>query len=366
MPDLLLFTDIDRGFEPAGADDAPTAMSIVAALAGHGIAAEYVPFFKPPWNPLAGQHALWRAIDPARAVWAMLRRRKMKVLLSIVESGAVVPLALRPLFRRPILVMHDSDHADWRPRRIVQEFVLPRADLVLTQTHAQAEYLVRQFTLRRPPFYVGPRIDEAFFRPDPAAGPGDYALAVGNDAARDFSLLVEAAAGLDLELKLLTRLPVPQPTGARARIEVIDRRVSYRELRTLYAGARLVALPLRQRISPGGMTSLLEAMAMGKPYVLSASSGVTELAEDGVTGRVVPIGDTAAFGAALAELWTDPARAAAMGAAGRARVERDFSTAARARRLAAAMDMVLPGPSATRPGPNIMAANNRHTQAPDD
>jgi glycosyltransferase involved in cell wall biosynthesis len=342
MPDLLMFADIDRGFDPLDNDEAPTAASIVAALAVHGVAAEYVPFFGPPWNPLAAQHAVWRAIDPARALWAALYRRQASALLSIAESGAVMPLALRPLFRRPVLVMHDSDHAGWRPRRVVQEFVLPRADLVLTQTHAQAEYLVRQFTLRRPPFYIGPRIDEAFFRPDPATGPGGYVLAVGNDAARDFGLLVEAAAGLDLELKVLTRLPVPQPAGTCARIEMIDRRISYRELRSLYAGARLVALPLRQRISPGGMTSLLEAMAMGKPYVLSASSGVVELAEDGVTGRVVPLGDAAAFGAALAELWADPGRAAAMGAAGRARVERDFSTAARAARLVAAMDLVLP------------------------
>lgn len=333
---LLFFTDADPGPVDAPPDTVPDKRGFVAALAAHGIEGEYVVFRGRPWNPLADRHAIWRAIDPARALWAITRRRDAAAILSFAESGILVPLLLRPFHRIRLAVLHDSDHQDWRPRKLIQAFVLPRADLVLTQTRAQARYLAQQYRLRRPPIYVGPRIDETFFRPM-SQGPGDYVLAVGNDSARDFATLVAAAAPLDLRVVLLTRLAVTIPAEARARFEIIDRRVSFTELRALYAGARIVALPMHERISPGGMTSLLEAMAMGRASVLTASSGVVELAEDQHTALVTPLGDVAAFRAALSVLWDDPARCIAMGEAARARFDAEYSTGRFAARVAAAI-----------------------------
>lgn len=336
MGPILIFTDLNHDLGPQPADHAPDVKSGLAAYAEFGFRAEYVNHFGLPWNPLARRHAIWRAIDPARAAWAMVARPDAAAAISFAESGALALIALRWLHRIPVVVMHDSDHQDWRPRKAIQDFVLPRADQVLVQTHAQARYLTDRYRLRRPPVYAGPRIDEAFFRPI-AEGPGDYVFAIGNDAARDFPLLVQAASTLDLPLRVLTRMPLPIDGTERCRIEVIDRRVSFREMRDLYAGARLVALPLRERISPGGMTSLLEAMAMGKPSVITASSGVVEIADPGRTSMIVPVGDVAGFRDALATLWNDPARCMAMGRAARERVEQSYSTRLRAARVAAAV-----------------------------
>jgi glycosyltransferase involved in cell wall biosynthesis len=336
MRKLLFFTDADPGPVDAPPDTVPDKRGFVAALAAHGVEGEYVVFYDKPWNPLADRHAIWRAIDPARALWAITRRRDAAAILSFAESGILVPLLLRPFHRIRLAVLHDSDHQDWRPRKLIQAFVLPRADLVLTQTKAQARYLAAQYRLRRPPVYVGPRIDEQFFRPM-SQGPGDYVLAVGNDSARDFATLVAAAAPLDMRVVLLTRLAVRLPAEARCRFEVIDRRLSFRELRDLYAGARIVALPMHERISPGGMTSLLEAMAMGRTSVLTASSGVVELAADGETALVTSLGDVEAFRSALATLWQDPVRCTAMGEAARARFVSEYSTDRFAARIAAAL-----------------------------
>lgn len=339
MRTLLFFTDFVDPPPAPGTGPAPDKRRFIELLPRVGLRGEYVAYFGLPWNPLARRHAVFRAIDPARAVWALMRRRRAAVILSFAESGILVPLALRPLYRSRLMVVHDSDHQGWRPRRLVQAYVLPRADLVLTQTRAQAAYLREQYQLRRPPVFIGPCIDDAFFSPRQGGGgtAGEYVLALGNDGARDFATLLEAIAPLDIPLKLLTRLPVTLPPGARGRIELIDRRVSFAELRDLYAGARLVALPMRQRISPGGMTSVLEAMAMAKPIVLSASTGVVELVDPGVTGLVVPVGDAAALRAALQDLWPDPARCAAMGAAARVRLDRDYSSERYVERLAEAI-----------------------------
>jgi glycosyltransferase involved in cell wall biosynthesis len=70
---------------------------------------------------------------------------------------------------------------------------------------------------------------------------------------------------------------------------------------------------------PLGIVSL-EAMACGVPVVASAVGGLADAVVDRVTGLHLPPGDSAALGAALRAVLTDPLRRQAMGAAGRDRV----------------------------------------------
>ena len=70
---------------------------------------------------------------------------------------------------------------------------------------------------------------------------------------------------------------------------------------------------------------LIEGMAAGKPVVVSDTGGSGEIVLDGVTGRLYPAGDSRALAQAVSGLLRDPGRMAAMGASGRARVERGFT-----------------------------------------
>lgn len=79
-----------------------------------------------------------------------------------------------------------------------------------------------------------------------------------------------------------------------------------------------------------GLT-LVEGMACGLPVVAMSVGGVVDLVDDGVTGHLVTSGDVAEHAGRIVELAADPDAAAAMGAAGRARVEALFSHQAVAR-----------------------------------
>lgn len=90
------------------------------------------------------------------------------------------------------------------------------------------------------------------------------------------------------------------------------------------AAANVVALASRWE---GFGLVLLEAMAQSRPLVASAVSAIPEIVRDGDTGLLVAPDDPAALAAALTRVLTNPPLAAQLGAAGRARLETDFSVA---------------------------------------
>jgi len=109
------------------------------------------------------------------------------------------------------------------------------------------------------------------------------------------------------------------------------------ELAAHHAVGDVFALPCRTR--GGGLDVeglgivLLEAAACGLPVVAGKSGGAPETVQEGRTGHVVDGRDITAIAAALSGLLADPARAQAMGAAGRAWMQREWSFATLVRRL---------------------------------
>jgi starch synthase len=118
------------------------------------------------------------------------------------------------------------------------------------------------------------------------------------------------------------------------------------QLVPLITGATVFVVP--SVYEPLGIVNL-EAAACGTAVVASAVGGIPEVVDDGRTGLLVPYdpGDPAAFASGLAarisELLADPARAAAMGAAGRARVLAEFGWPAIAAQTVEVYSRVLAG-----------------------
>jgi glycosyltransferase involved in cell wall biosynthesis len=130
---------------------------------------------------------------------------------------------------------------------------------------------------------------------------------------RDYPVLLrELAAGRDVEFLG----PVPDS-----------------DLPELYRQASVLVLPSVERTCYGrpirvsellGLV-VLEAMASGTPVIASRIGGLPEIVQHGETGFLVTPGDEAELRERLAQVLGDPALAARLGAAARAKVVEEFS-----------------------------------------
>jgi glycosyltransferase involved in cell wall biosynthesis len=115
------------------------------------------------------------------------------------------------------------------------------------------------------------------------------------------------------------------------------------DLPDLVPGLDVLAHPAERE---GLGLALLEAASAGVPVVACAVGGVPDAVDDGRTGVLVPRDDAAGFARALEQLVAAPAQRRQFGAAGRARVERQFGVAGLVAAHRALYDRVLGAPSA--------------------
>ncbi|OZM84343.1 glycogen synthase [Pseudonocardia sp. MH-G8] len=195
-------------------------------------------------------------------------------------------------------------------------------------------------------------IDTAFYHPDPAR---DALRAAGVDPDRPsvvfvgritrqkgLAHLVAAAHRIDAgaqivlcagapdtpEIAAETEAAVAELAAARPGVVWVRRMLPTAEVRQLLSAATVFVCP--SVYEPLGIVNL-EAMACGTAVVASDVGGIPEVVADGETGLLVHLdeGDVDGFRSGLADavnaLLADPSRAAAMGRAGRARAEREFS-----------------------------------------
>lgn len=144
---------------------------------------------------------------------------------------------------------------------------------------------------------------------------GDYFFSGGN-SLRDYGLLEDAVAGLDVRVRIGTRWSPRLPTA-----QLDTSTVTHTEFLALMRASRAVVLPLMRSTRSTGQQTYLNAMALGKPVIVTDAPGVRDYIEAGVTGVVVEP-TVSALRAAIIDV-LDPARSeyyALMGRQARNRV----------------------------------------------
>ena len=178
--------------------------------------------------------------------------------------------------------------------------------------------------------FVAFGVDTEHFRTDPSVEPEEDVVSVGADPRRDFQLVAELARRLpERSFRIVAsadhvgRLR-PLPENVRLEVDVPLARVRECLLR-----ARVVALPVRDNTYSGATTTLLQAMACGRPVVVTRTAAVARgyHLDDGVNCRLVPPGDLAALEHAVTGLLEDGNLAAALGLRAREMVEQELTWA---------------------------------------
>ena len=132
--------------------------------------------------------------------------------------------------------------------------------------------LFKDLSLRYVPFGV----DDKFWFPNQKKTIKPYILAVGNDLARDWDILLEAWDEDFPTLKLVTSLPVKI---FKKNIILIkgswhSQTLSDLEMRDLYRNSEFVVLPLKDTYQPSGQSTCLQAMACSKAVLISDIKGI--------------------------------------------------------------------------------------------
>ncbi len=191
-----------------------------------------------------------------------------------------------------------------------------------------------------PPFMTGTVGDNDFFKPNRSPDPSN-----------DETMLLYAGQlirgkGVDILLRAFARICADRPAlrlviagsgNAEMGLKALATRLGIApllrfagqlrdaELQGLYDRASLLVVPSRWP-EPFGMVGL-EAMRRGLAVVASDAGGIADWLEHGVTGLLVPPGDSGVLASAIATVVDSPELAKAYGQAGMQRAARDFDFA---------------------------------------
>lgn len=314
------------------------------ALAGHGFVPHAVPIARgrnTPGSEIATLRALFRLYREIRP--DIVHHVTVKPVLygSLAARMAGVPAVVNAMSGLGYLYTTTGLSA-WLRRAAVEtayRFAFRQPELrVIFQNPDDRDVFVRRRLVRERDTVLirGSGVDPSQFVPSPEPAVGDPIIllparmlwdkGVGEfvDAARRLM-----ARGVRARPVLVGDVDEGNPSSVpRERIQdwVAEGVVQWwgfrRDMPEVYADTSIVCLPSYREGVP---KSLLEAAACGRAIVTSDVPGCREVVTHGLNGLLVPPRDPAALADALQALIDDPPRRARMGAAGRRRVESEFT-----------------------------------------
>jgi len=171
-------------------------------------------------------------------------------------------------------------------------------------------------------------VDEQFWRP---MGLVDELISSSGREYRDYPTLVEALRGTSIRCHIAAKV-TPGKNDEWIRIlkkgEGLPNNVNLginetlAEVRQVLARSRFVVVPLLPCDQDVGSTVILEAMAMGKPVIVSSIEGQRDIVREGETGLYVSSQDPIALRKSVLTLWNDPVRVQEMGKRAREYIEK--------------------------------------------
>jgi glycosyltransferase involved in cell wall biosynthesis len=221
----------------------------------------------------------------AQALLAWTRSGRYDVVFADRESTGLLLAALYWLWpRRPRLVMIGHMLSPRKKQMLVKLLHLSRTiDRLIV--HSSLQQRIAREALGFAPKKIVQlpyQADDRFW--SPREGSTTAMICSAGLEFRDYHTLVKAVDGLDVQVVIAAAslwskhrgLGSDQPVPPNVQVASFD----YDGLRQLYAAAQFVVVPLLDVENQAGITTILEAMAMGKAVIVSHTRGQTDVVRD--------------------------------------------------------------------------------------
>jgi len=295
------------------------------------------------WSKLGGRRRT-PMLSLRHAAAALPRLRDHNVVFSDGEHiGIPLSLAMRLGTIRPHVVIGHHLTTPKKRRMFTVLKAHQQMTRIIVHSHHQLEAASAMLGIPKDRLELIPyATDTQFWKP--TGLPEESLIVSAGREHRDYRLLDQACAGLSYELLILAssvHSPGAVCTMPAARSAAIVQQLDHVGLRAAYALAAVVVVPLLPNDFQAGVTAVLEAMAMQKAVIVSATEGIRDVMVDGETGVLVPPGDIGAMREAIVRLMEDPLERSRLGRNARYAAEERFSLEGYVDALAATMRAAL-------------------------
>ena len=236
----------------------------------------------------------------------------MAKMIGLVRKPMVI-LVHQPLFGKP-------SQKKWK--RMLVKRLIPFYDAMIFNSKKMMNDFIEAYDIdsdyANEHFYYAPLcIDHDYFGrflTDNTPEAKEFIMSSGN-TGRDFDLLLQAAERINFPFKIYCK-PKSYPRSRRIppNVEIFSGDFPFERICKDYANSRIIVIPLRPNpIGTVGFTSLSDALAFGKPVIMTKSENIDIEVESKKIGIQVEEGNVDAWVKAISELLTDYKRLKEMG-----------------------------------------------------
>lgn len=279
-------------------------------LEAHNICLTEAPRYPPTKITTVIEHRTGVRLQPLRA-WPAARRAD--ATLAVWEHWAELPALLhrlpgpyrtKPLFTLVCWAAEELRSGDARSRARARR-VIEASDLILFLSSNQRDIFLANGARPEQLVCLSFGVATDFFSGDVESDRDIEFLAVGVDRGRDYTTLIRAVEGTDLEVKLLTTPDRAQSLALPSNIEPggVLPPDAYRDL---LRRTQVVVVPTHDYAYPTGQTVALNAAASGCAVIVSDTVAMSDYFSPETTALMPAVGDAGGLRSAMVRLRDDP------------------------------------------------------------
>ena len=252
---------------------------------------------------------------------AVFRRKRYDMVICWQMRIGVVYGILKRIFhagKPPFHIIQDF-HIDltqtsWHYKAQIglMKMAIPGIDYFCCTSTEEEEIYSRMFHIPRDRIVFLPLVEGLHhFSIEPERANEDYIFSFGK-SDRDYDTLVQAAASLNIRTYIVSAQYKPQ-VPLPANVTIFREYLPGNEITQWISASRIVVLPLQDYYISAGQLSMLEAMALARPVIVTKNMATNEYAIEGESALFYSAGNAPELAEKIKYLWEHREKAERIG-----------------------------------------------------